>query len=98
MSCATSRGLTRLRSCVLLRPKYGVAKNRVEGLANTLGFDSAYGVGSTGRSGGLCIFWKNPMQLTLRNFSKYHIDMVVEEQGKDPWRLTVWYGEANRSL
>jgi hypothetical protein len=38
------------------------------------------------------------MQLTLRNFSKYHIDMVVEEQGKDPWRLTVWYGEANRSL
>jgi hypothetical protein len=70
----------------------------MEGLAHSFGFDHAYGVGSSGRSGGLCIYWKDPLVLELRNFSKYHIDMVVREQGKDPWRLTSWYGEANRSL
>lgn len=81
--------------CVVERQ---IAKYRVEGLASTLGFDSAYGVGSSGRSEGLCIFWKNSVDLMLRNFSKYHIDMVVTETGKDPWRLTCWYGEADRSL
>lgn len=75
-----------------------IAKYRVEGLASTLGYDSAYGVGSSGRSGGLCIFWKNTVQLSLRNYSKYHIDMEVKEPGKDPWRLTCWYGEANTNL
>lgn len=75
-----------------------IDKYRVEGLAKTLGFDHAFGVGSSGRSGGLCIFWKNPMVMSLRNFSKYHIDMEVRETGEDPWRITVWYGEANRSL
>jgi hypothetical protein len=73
-------------------------QNIVEGLARTLGFDHAYGVGSSGRSGGLCIYWKNPLSLVLRNFSKYHIDMVVNELGEEPWRLTAWYGEVNWSL
>ena len=75
-----------------------IAKSRVEGLASTLGFFHTYAIGSSGRSRELCIFWKNPMQLSHRNFSKYHIDMVVREDGKEPWRLTAWYGEANRSL
>jgi endonuclease/exonuclease/phosphatase family metal-dependent hydrolase len=30
-------------------------------------------------------------------YSQYHIDLVVTEQGKDPWRLTVVYGEAQVS-
>lgn len=44
------------------------------------------------------MFWKKPYVLELRNFSKYHIDMLVKEEGKDPWRITGWYGEATRSL
>jgi hypothetical protein len=32
-----------------------------------------------------CVFFgRIKCSLTLRNFSKYHIDMVVEKQGKDP--------------
>ena len=33
-----------------------IAKYRVEGLAGRLGFDSSFGVGSSGRSGGLCLY------------------------------------------
>jgi hypothetical protein len=36
-----------------------IAKYRMEGLTTSLGFDHSYGVGSTGRSGGLCLYWKN---------------------------------------
>jgi hypothetical protein len=36
-----------------------VHKSRVEGLKSTLGFDNAFAVSSSGRSGGLGIFWNN---------------------------------------
>ncbi|PNT68192.1 hypothetical protein BRADI_3g36955v3 [Brachypodium distachyon] len=65
-----------------------IAKYRVEGLAGTLGFNHAFGVGSSGWNGGLCVYWKNTVSLVLRNFLKYHIDMEVHEPGKDVWRMT----------
>ena len=42
-----------------------IAKNRVEGLAASLGFDSSFAVASSGRSGGLCIFWKSTVDLAI---------------------------------
>ena len=73
-------------------------KSRVEGLRTSLGFDFSFGVGSTGRSGGLCIFWKNSFEFAIKNYSEYHVDSWVKEPGKEQWRLTCFYGEANRSL
>lgn len=68
----------------------------MEGLARTLRFDGAYAAGS---SEGLGMFWKRPLSLDLRNYSKYHIDMEVKEGDKDPWRITSCrYTEANRIL
>ena len=75
-----------------------VHKRRVEALCRTLGFDNAYGVSSSGRSGGLCVFWKSDVNLRVTKFSQYHIDTIVSEHGGDPWRLTCWYGDANRSM
>ena len=73
-------------------------KNRVEGLRFSLGFDFSFGVGSSGRSGGICIFWKNSMDVSIKNFSRYHVDAWVKEPLKEQWRLSCFYGEANRSL
>lgn len=65
----------------------------MEGLAGIFVFDNVYCVGSSGRSGGLCVYRKNFVQyLQLRNYSKYHIDMEVKQVGKDPWRLACLYG------
>ena len=75
-----------------------IAKYRVEGLAGSLGFSGRFGVDSAGRSGGLCLFWKSNVDLEIKTFSKYHIDSVVKEPGKNPWRLSCFYGAANRSL
>lgn len=99
---ATVRELRDLaRECapsVLCLVETQLGKQRVEGLAATLGFDSAFAVASRGRSGGLCMYWKNSLDLRIKSFSKYHIDSVVTEAGKDPWRLTCFYGEAPRDL
>src|SRR5215216_4166019 len=73
-------------------------KSRVEGLCFSLGFDFSFGVGSSGRSGGICILWKNSVDLAIKNYSQYHVDAWVKEPGIEQWRLSCFYGEATRSL
>jgi hypothetical protein len=70
----------------------------VENLRYTLGFDASYAVSSSGRSGGLGLFWKNDVTVTIQKFSNYHIDTIIKEDGKDPWRRSFIYGEPNMSL
>ena len=45
-----------------------LAKYRVEGLAGNLGFSGRFGVASSGRSGGLCLYWKNNVALEIKFF------------------------------
>ena len=70
----------------------------MEGLAVSLGFNNRFVVPSSGRSGGLCIFSKDDINLEIKNYSHYHIDSWISKQRKDQWRLTCFYGEANRIL
>jgi hypothetical protein len=51
-------------------------------------------VSSTGRSGGLGVFWNNETSFQILPFSQYHIDAVISEAGSTPWRFTCIYGEA----
>ena len=74
-----------------------VHKTRVENLKNTLGFDHAFAVSSIGRSGGLGIIWNNNMRVELLLYSQYHIDVILTEGDREPWRLTCVYGEAQLS-
>ena len=46
-----------------------VHKSRVECLAGTLGYDNVFAVSSTGRSGGLAIFWNNEIKIDLLPYS-----------------------------
>jgi len=71
-----------------------VHRTPAEGLKGTLGFNNAFAVSSSGRSGGLGIFWNNDIKLEILPYSQYHIDAIITELGGDPWRLTCVYGEA----
>ena len=73
-------------------------KTTVEGLTSLLGFEGGYVVASRGRSGGIGIFWKDGINLTVKNCSKYHVDAWVKEPWKDEWWMTFFYGEGNRML
>jgi hypothetical protein len=72
-------------------------KARVEALARTLGYDNGFAVSSTGRSGGLGIFWNNEIKLEILPYSRYRIDARITEGVEEPWRLTCVYGEAQTS-
>lgn len=72
-------------------------KQQVEVLTTTLGFAGGFAVASSGRSRGLAVFWRDGLDVRVKNYSRYHIDTVVSEAGKHDWRFTCFYGEANRS-
>src|SRR4051812_5168133 len=71
-----------------------VKKDRVEALASSIGYDKVLAIDSQGRSGGIGIYWNNNTTVSFLGSSFYHIDISVTEGGQDPWRLTVFYGEA----
>ncbi|XP_074375401.1 uncharacterized protein LOC141717203 [Apium graveolens] len=73
-------------------------KEKVEKVRHLIGFESSFSVDVIGRSGGIALLWRNEEEVSIRSFSKNHIDVVVRVVGCANWRLTGFYGEPNRRL
>lgn len=56
-----------------------------------LGYDGIFFVDAEGKSGGLVLLWRTPFKVTIRSYSKGHIDCMVERD-KTKWRFTGFYG------
>ena len=69
----------------------------VENMVGSLGYEKSFAVSSSGRSGGLGIFWKDSIKVEVLGYSEYHIDVVVEELVNIQTRITFIYGEAQVS-
>jgi hypothetical protein len=52
---------------------WNLKDTHIEKLASTLGFHFCFGVGSSGRSGGLGVFCNIGINLDVTGFSEYHI-------------------------
>ena len=47
---------------------------------------------SVGLSGGLALFWKKGIGLTVNSTSRYHIEATIKEEDGLEWRFTGIYG------
>ena len=56
-----------------------------------LGFGAKFVVDRVGNSGGLCLFWKEGIDVSLLSYSRFHIDTIVESHNDMKWRLTGFY-------
>ncbi|CAM8934187.1 unnamed protein product [Rhodiola kirilowii] len=56
-----------------------------------LGFRNSFTVSCRGKSGGLAVLWADDVNLSICNFSRWHVDMVVMDNS--PFRLTLFYGD-----
>lgn len=72
-------------------------KDKMEFIRCKLGFEGLFVVEPRGRSGGLEMLWKEQDQAKVLSFSHHHIDIEAKVEGFGVWRLTVVYGEPNRS-
>ena len=66
---------------------------RMERIKNIIGFANGLTVPSSGRSGGLAMFWTREVNLDINSYSGNHIDAIVRESdGNFLWRITGFYG------
>ncbi|CAM8902040.1 unnamed protein product [Rhodiola kirilowii] len=56
-----------------------------------LGFRNCFTVSCRGKSGGLAVLWADDVNLSICNFSRWHVDMVIADVS--PFRLTLFYGD-----
>ncbi|KAL8464284.1 hypothetical protein ACS0TY_033980 [Phlomoides rotata] len=69
--------------------------SQINDLRFVLGYRCCFSVSCVGRSGGLCVFWKDEDLCSLISYSNNHIDLLVNRSlGK--WHLTGFYGFPER--
>ncbi|KAL9668951.1 hypothetical protein QQ045_006492 [Rhodiola kirilowii] len=56
-----------------------------------LGYSSCFAVGRKGLGGGMALLWNDDVEVTLRSYSKAHIDTCVMAESQ--FRLTLFYGD-----
>uniref|UniRef100_A0A7N2KXV8 DUF4283 domain-containing protein n=1 Tax=Quercus lobata TaxID=97700 RepID=A0A7N2KXV8_QUELO len=71
-------------------------KKKIAGMKKVklkLGFVNGFYVQRQGRGGELAMFWRKEVNLEIKSYSKYHIDVVVTEEAFGfKWRITGFYG------
>ncbi|KAA3460285.1 reverse transcriptase [Gossypium australe] len=68
-------------------------KKRMEKVRRSCGLLNGIEVKAEGTRGGLCLGWKEDIVVTLRSYSKWHVDVLVKENGlQEEWQFTGLYG------
>ncbi|GMI79785.1 hypothetical protein HRI_001647800 [Hibiscus trionum] len=74
--------------------------DKMEKVRRKCGYPNGIDVGARGRSGGLCLAWRDDCHVSLRSFSDRHIDVLItKDSDGSRWRCTGFYGapeEQNR--
>ena len=69
---------------------------RLEFVQRSISFDHRWVVPRVGRGGGLVLYWKASINLTVEGSNRYHIDAMIDKNTKNEWRLTGFYGEPDK--
>ena len=59
---------------------------RLEIVQSNIGFDHRRVVSREGRGGGLVLFWKATINLTIEDFNKSYIDAFIDKNLENEWR------------
>lgn len=66
-------------------------QNKIQTLGIKLGMDGAFEVDYVGRSGGLALLWRSDVDVTIQNYSRKHINVMVTNSSMNSlWCLTVF--------
>ena len=72
---------------------------RMTKVKERIGFPNGLVVPSEGKSGGISLLWIRDMEVEIKSFSKFHIDVIVTNHSLDlKWRLTGFYGNPDTNL
>ncbi|KAA3486578.1 reverse transcriptase [Gossypium australe] len=67
-------------------------QKRMDRARRSCGFINGIDIEAEGSRGCLCLAWKGGIEVTLKSFSKWHIDVMVKEDGiREELRFTGFY-------
>jgi hypothetical protein len=69
----------------------------MERIRVNLKFNLCLSVDVEGRSGGISVMWRDTIKCRVMNYSRHFINLIVEENEQEEWRLTCYYGYLERS-
>ena len=58
-------------------------------------FENMFVSPRTTRGGGLVLFWRESVNLSMEGFDKNHIGAIINKNKGNKWRFTGFYGEPN---
>jgi hypothetical protein len=91
--------LVRLKDpSVLFLSETWTDEDRLEVLRCRFHFSNKFVVKRINKGGGLVLFWKNDINLSIESYSLSHIDIIVDGHTANPWRFTCFYGEPETHL
>ncbi|XP_019157741.1 PREDICTED: uncharacterized protein LOC109154396 [Ipomoea nil] len=73
-----------------------VARDHAERLRVKIEFDGLFYIDNVGVRGGMALLWRKNNTASLLGYSKNHVDVEVCMPGFDKWRMTGFYGFAQR--
>lgn len=66
---------------------------RLKDIHQKIEFENLFFVERDNKGGGLALYWRNYLDLSIDTFSKNHIDAIINKGKEDSWRFTRFYGE-----
>ena len=66
---------------------------RLDQVQQEIEFENKWVVSSNSRGGGLVLFWKSSVNLTMEGSSKYFTDSYIDKNTKNAWHFMRFYGE-----
>lgn len=84
--------IRRYKSDVLFLYETISYSNKIDELRYILSYGCSFAVDRVGRGRGIVVFWQKPANCVIQNYSRNHIDIIVNDTKHDTWRLTGFYG------
>ncbi|KAG2706415.1 hypothetical protein I3760_05G103200 [Carya illinoinensis] len=78
--------------------KMKIKARQVEFCKFKFGFSNCFGVDCVGRSGGLVLFWKDELNLSIINYTHHHIHAIVTDCNGKECLITGVYGHPDRNM
>ena len=70
---------------------------RLDCILYNINFDQKWEVPRYGRGGGLVLYWKNSINLTIEDSHKYFFYAIINKNTNEEWRFVIFYGEPDTS-
>ena len=73
-------------------------EDRLEVLRCRFHFTNKFVVKRINKGGGLVLFWKQSINVSICSYSLSHIDTIIDGNTDNPWRFTCFYGAPESHL